>query len=227
MTKTKGEGPITYIIIHPFKKNEPICATIQRGPRIHEKCVPLKLSEFGIKEWDMMGPILSKKKKKGMPELLESLTKNYQELEKVAKSLGIDHQAALASQGLTIPEQRQTSGKKRKAVELEPEQYIYALHCNREPPTGVKFANSKVIKEPEYGLFFLDEYGSLAFQRVSEMDKVETPTLLAYKLMARHYKSPENEEFMLLMDKQMSERPDKHVLLQKKTKLELMGMKEV
>ena len=50
MTKTKGEGPITDIIIHPFKKNETIFATIQRGPRIHEKCVPLKLSEFGIKE---------------------------------------------------------------------------------------------------------------------------------------------------------------------------------
>ena len=28
MTKTKVEGPITDVIIHPFKKNEPICATI-------------------------------------------------------------------------------------------------------------------------------------------------------------------------------------------------------
>ena len=94
---------------------------------------------------------------KCLPELLESLTKKYQELEKVAKSLGIDHQTALASQGPTILEQRQTLGKKRKAVELELGQYISALHCNREPPAGVKFANSKVIKEPEYGLFFLDE----------------------------------------------------------------------
>ena len=88
------------------------------------------------------------------------------------------------------PEQHQTSGKKRKAVELEPEQYISTLHCNCEPLAGVKFANNKVIKEPEYGIFFLDEFTSPAFQRVSEMHMVETPTLLAYKLMARHYKSP-------------------------------------
>ena len=45
--------------------------------------------------------------------------------------------------------------------------------------------------------------------------------------MAKNYKSPENDEFMLLMDKLMNERPDKEVLLSKKAKLELMGMKEV
>ncbi|PWA94454.1 hypothetical protein CTI12_AA062190 [Artemisia annua] len=42
-----------------------------------------------------------------------------------------------------------------------------------------------------------------------------------------YYKSPENEEFMLLMDKMMNEHPDKHILLTKKAKLELMGIKEV
>ena len=56
---------------------------------------------------------------------------------------------------------------------------------------------------------------------------METTTLLAYKLMARNHKSPENKEFMFLMDKMMNERPDKHILLSKKLKLELMGLKEV
>jgi hypothetical protein len=84
-----------------------------------------------------------------------------------------------------------------------------------------------VILDPEYGIFLIDEYGSPAFQRVSDIHKLETPTLLAYKMMARHYKSPKNKEFMILMDKTMSERPDKHVLLHKRTKLELTGIKEV
>lgn len=83
-----------------------------------------------------------------------------------------------------------------------------------------------MIKTPEYGLFFIDELGAPAFQRVSDIHLVETTTLLAYKLMARNHKSPENEEFMFLMDKMMNERPDKHILLSKKLKLELMGMKE-
>ncbi|PWA84079.1 hypothetical protein CTI12_AA162210 [Artemisia annua] len=121
----------------------------------------------------------------------------------------------------------QTIGKKRKAVGQEPEDFIAALHCNRAPPAGVKFVPNKVIKVPEYGIFFMDELKEKAFQRVSDIHLVETTTLLAYKLMARNYKSPENEEFMMLMDKMMNERPDKHILLTKKAKLELMGIKEV
>ncbi|PWA94156.1 hypothetical protein CTI12_AA062920 [Artemisia annua] len=37
MTKTKGEGAITDIIIHPYKKNEPIAVTIERGLRVHKR----------------------------------------------------------------------------------------------------------------------------------------------------------------------------------------------
>ena len=227
MTKTKGEGTITDIIIHPYKKNEPIAVTIARGPRVHERYSPFRPSDFGIKEWDMMVPILRKKKNKCVPDLLQTFTNKYKELEKVAKSLGIDHQQALESQGLAIPKQTATIGKKRKAIEQEPEDFIAALHCNRAPPAGVKFVQNKVIKEPEYGIFFVDELNEKAFQRVSDIHLVETTTLLAYKLMARNYKSPENEEFILLMDKMMNERPDKHILLTKRAKLELMGIKEV
>ena len=70
MTKTKGEGPITDMIIHPFKKREPLAVTIQRGPIVNEKNATFKLSEFGIKEWDIMGPILKKKNNRCIPELL-------------------------------------------------------------------------------------------------------------------------------------------------------------
>ncbi|PWA67562.1 hypothetical protein CTI12_AA314620 [Artemisia annua] len=227
MTKTKGEGAITDMIIHSYKKNEPIGVTIERGPRVHERYAPFRPSDFGIKEWDMMLPILKKKKNKCVPDLLQTLTNKYKELEKVAKSLGINHQEAIESQGLAIPKQAQTIGRKRKAVGQEPEDFIAALHCNRAPPAGVKFVPNKVIKVPEYGLFFINELKEKAFQRVSDIHLVETTTLLTYKLMARNYRSPENEEFMMLMDKMMNERPDKHILLTKKAKLELMGIKEV
>ncbi|PWA84580.1 concanavalin A-like lectin/glucanase domain-containing protein [Artemisia annua] len=216
MTKSKGEGPITDILIYPFKKGEPFGATVQRGPRVNEVYTPFKLSDFGIKEWVMMGPILKKKKNKCIPELLGNLTKKYQELERVAKSLGIDHQKALDSQGLVIPTHTQ-----------ETEDFIAPLHCNRTPPVGVRFVPNKVIKEPEYGIFIIDELKEKAFQRVSDIHLVDTTTLLAYKMMALQFRSRENEEFMLLMDKMMNERPDKDILLTKKAKLELIGIKEV
>ena len=174
-----------------------------------------------------MGPILSKKNNKCISDLLEALIKKYQELERVAKSLGIDHQQALASQGLTIPEHTQSTIKKRKAVELEPKKFIAAFHCQRGLPEGVKFVHNKVIKHPEFRIFFIDEFGQKAFQRVSDIHLVETTTLLPYKLVALHYKSLENVEFTALMDKMMNERPDKVVLSTKKYKLELMGIKEV
>ncbi|PWA82660.1 hypothetical protein CTI12_AA176260 [Artemisia annua] len=105
MTKTKGEGDITDIIIHPYKENESIAVTIERGPRVHERYAPFRPSDFGIKEWDMMVPILKKKKSKCVPELLQTLTNKFKELERVAKSLGINHHDALESQGLAIPKQ--------------------------------------------------------------------------------------------------------------------------
>jgi hypothetical protein len=114
MTKTKGEGAITDMIIRPYKKNEPIEVTIERGPRVHENYKQFRPSDFGIKEWDIMVPILKKKKKsKCVPELLSTLSNKYKELERVAKSLGINHEEALASQGLAISKSAQVTGKKR------------------------------------------------------------------------------------------------------------------
>nr|GEX46786.1 protein kinase superfamily protein [Tanacetum cinerariifolium] len=81
---------------------------------------------------------------------------------------------------------------KRKGMKLEPKTYIIGLHCCRELPEGVKFVNNLVIKQLEHGLFFMDAFGQEAFQRVDEVHKVETQTLLGYKVMALNVKSDAN-----------------------------------
>ncbi|PWA59037.1 hypothetical protein CTI12_AA394370 [Artemisia annua] len=51
---------------------------------------------------------------------------------------------------------------------------------------------------------------------------VETPHCFLQTRWRRNYKSPENEEFMLLMTRQKDALLTKHILLTKKAKLELM-----
>ncbi|GKA21361.1 hypothetical protein Tco_0701350, partial [Tanacetum coccineum] len=72
------------------------------------------------------------------------------------------------------PEQAssKSSRKKRKHMELGPEIKIPGLECNRALPENVSFVNNMVIEEPEYGIFFTDEFGDQAFQRWSDIDKV-------------------------------------------------------
>ncbi|GKA17564.1 hypothetical protein Tco_0697401 [Tanacetum coccineum] len=89
--------------------------------------------------------------------------------------------------------------KKRKAMELEPKTYIDDLYCNMVLPEGVKFKENKATKEPEFELI--------------------------YKMMALPGKSPANVKFFELMDNIIQERHDKHILLTKQAKLELMGIK--
>ncbi|GJU39034.1 hypothetical protein Tco_1191991 [Tanacetum coccineum] len=68
---------------------------------------------------------------------------------------------------LPLPEQDPSIlRRKRKATELECETYIAGLHCNRLLPKG--------------------------FQIVSNIQKVETKTLLRYKIMASNVKTTEN-----------------------------------
>nr|GEV21817.1 hypothetical protein [Tanacetum cinerariifolium] len=80
-------------------------------------------------------------------------------------------------------------------MELEPETYIDDLHCSMVLPEGVKFNENRETKEPNY------------------------------KMMALPDKSPTNVKFGELMDKMIQERPNKHILLTKQAKLELMGIK--
>ncbi|GJS46462.1 hypothetical protein Tco_0596583 [Tanacetum coccineum] len=79
-------------------------------------------------------------------------------------------------------------------MEIEPKIYIAGLHCNRVVLEGVKFLKNKV----------------------------ENTTLLGYKMMAYDDKSASNQKFVALMDKMISERPDKHTFIFKKAMLDMM-----
>ncbi|GKE38471.1 hypothetical protein Tco_1461876 [Tanacetum coccineum] len=66
-----------------------------------------------------------------------------------------------------------TLGKKRKAQELEPEVRIPTLECNRSLPEGVQFVNNQVIEHPENKILFIDVFSDEAFQRMSDIHKVD------------------------------------------------------
>ncbi|GJV85341.1 hypothetical protein Tco_1525239 [Tanacetum coccineum] len=105
-------------------------------------------------------------------------------------------------------------------MKLEPETYIASLFYNHTLTEGVMFVNNKVIEEPEHGLFFIDLFGDPSFQRVSDIEKVETETLMGYKMMALNVKSLKNQRFIVLMNRMIDERPDNEKLTSKKFKLE-------
>ncbi|GJW62802.1 hypothetical protein Tco_0112137 [Tanacetum coccineum] len=117
-------------------------------------------SDFGVTRLDELGPIIQNKKNTIVKDLMISLGKRYERLKKIPEELGI-HSTLLAP----IPEQApsQSSGRKRKHMELEPEIKVPGLECNRSLPEGVLFVNNMVIEEPEYRIFFTDVFGDQAF----------------------------------------------------------------
>nr|GEV61332.1 copia protein [Tanacetum cinerariifolium] len=74
--------------------------------------------------------------------------------------------------------------KKRKHIELESEIRIPGLECNRALPENVSFVNNMVIEEPEYGIFFTDEFGDQAFQRWSHIVKVGMEAIVSHLVAA-------------------------------------------
>ncbi|GKD75953.1 hypothetical protein Tco_1334235 [Tanacetum coccineum] len=50
-------------------------------------------------------------------------------------------------------------------------------------PKVSRFVNKKGHCEPKHGLFFIDVFGDSSFQRVGDIEKVETEILLGYKMM--------------------------------------------
>nr|GEY85743.1 concanavalin A-like lectin/glucanase domain-containing protein [Tanacetum cinerariifolium]GEY98655.1 concanavalin A-like lectin/glucanase domain-containing protein [Tanacetum cinerariifolium] len=62
--------------------------------------------------------------------------------------------------------------------------------------------------------------------RVSDLNKVETTTLIGYKMMAYLDKSAANQMFAKLVDKMIAARLERDNLLSKKAKWELMRFKE-
>ncbi|GKB17402.1 hypothetical protein Tco_0851325 [Tanacetum coccineum] len=113
--------------------------------------------------------------------------------------------------------------EKRKHMELEPEVKIPRLECNRAIPKNVSFVNNMVIEEPEYEIFFTDEFGDQAFQRWSDINKVGMEALVSYLVDASMDKSPENARFNLKLKKLIVEHPDQEKLKSKKVKLEALG----
>ncbi|GKG52685.1 hypothetical protein Tco_0549797, partial [Tanacetum coccineum] len=75
-------------------------------------------------------------KNKIVDELMISLGKRYERLNKIPKELGI--QAALLA---PVQAQSQSSGRKRKHIELDPKIRVLGLECNRSLPQGVLFLN--------------------------------------------------------------------------------------
>nr|GEZ03910.1 hypothetical protein [Tanacetum cinerariifolium] len=58
----------------------------------------------------------------------------------------------------------QSSGRKRKHMELELEIKVPGMECNRSLPEGVPFVNNMVIEELEYGIFFTDMFGNMEME---------------------------------------------------------------
>ncbi|GJX43822.1 hypothetical protein Tco_0260498 [Tanacetum coccineum] len=220
-SRLKSE-PITDIKIHP--KNKPVVIIVYRGTdgrnfEVHE---PFLFGAFGISELDELREIIPKKKNALVKDLMNSLSRRYERLKKIPEELGI-HSALPAP----APEQAssRSSGRKRKHMELEPETRIPGLECNRALPENVPFVNNMVIEEPEYGIFFTDEFGDQAFQRWSDIDKVGMEALVSYLVAASMVKSTENARFSMKLRKLIAEHPDQEKLKSKKVKLEALGYK--
>ncbi|PWA68807.1 hypothetical protein CTI12_AA304710 [Artemisia annua] len=61
---------------------------------------------------------------------------------------------------------------------------------------GVKFRDGVVIEKPEHGIFFIDAFDEYAFQRVSDLEIVDTQTLFFYKIKAIANSSLEGDMFV-------------------------------
>ncbi|GKD45066.1 hypothetical protein Tco_1269711 [Tanacetum coccineum] len=115
--------------------------------------------------------------------------------------------------------------RKRKIQELEPETCIPGLECNRSLSEGILFVNNLVIKQPKNGIFFIDIFGDEAFQRMSDVHKVDVETLLTYLVMASNISTLAYKRFCLALRSLIKSNPDKEKLKSKKVKLEYVGYK--
>nr|GEX04333.1 hypothetical protein [Tanacetum cinerariifolium] len=154
--------PITNVKIHPNTK--PTVFTIYKAIdkinfQVHN---PFKFANFRVTKLDELGPIIQKKKNIIVKDLMTSLSKRYERMMIILKELRI--QSALPA---LVLEQApsESSGMKKKHIELEPKIKVPGLECNKSLPEGVPFINNMVNKEHEYGIFFSDVFGDQAFQR--------------------------------------------------------------
>ncbi|GJU25411.1 hypothetical protein Tco_1164032 [Tanacetum coccineum] len=208
--------PITDVRIHPNTK--PTVASVFRNndKRNFEVHQPFKFPDFGITELDELGPIIQNKKISVVKDLMTSLSKRYERLKKIPKELRI--QSALPAPVLEQTSS-QTSGRKRKHMELEPKVKVPGLECSRSLPEGIPFVNHMVIEEPGYGIFFIDVFGNQAFQRWDDIHKVRIESLVSYLVMASMVKTEENARFSLKLRNLIADHLDQENLKSKKMKL--------
>ncbi|GJW15294.1 hypothetical protein Tco_0019427 [Tanacetum coccineum] len=171
---------------------------------------------------DELGLIIQKKKNIIVKDLMTSLGKRYERLKKILEELGI--QSALPAPVLE-QDPSQSSGRKRKHMELKPEIKVPGIECNQSLPEGVPFVNNMVNEESEYEIFFTNVFGDQAFQRWNEIHKVGLDSQVSYLVMASMIKTPENARFCLRLKKMIAKHPDQEKLQSEKVKLELVGYK--
>nr|GEW35391.1 copia protein [Tanacetum cinerariifolium] len=207
-------------IIHPEpsvpqRKGKVYRGTDGRNFDVHK---PFLFGAFSISELDELREIIPKKKNTVVKDLMNSLSQRYERLRKIPGELGI--QSALPALKQTLS---QTSRRKQKHMELETKTRILGLECNETLPKNVSFVNNMVIKEPEYGIFFTDEFGDQAFQKWSDIDKEGMEALVSYLVDASMVKSPKNARFSMKLRKLIAEHPAQEKLKSKKVKLEALG----
>ncbi|GJT21494.1 hypothetical protein Tco_0891431 [Tanacetum coccineum] len=213
---------ITDIKIHP--KTMSVVITVYRGIdgrnfNVHK---PFAFSAFGISELDELREIIPKKNNAVVQDLMNSLSRRYKRIRKKPEELG--NKSALPAPALEQASSKSLR-KKRKHMKLEPEIKIPGLECNRALPENAPFVNNMVIKEPEYGIFFTDEFGDQAFQRWSDIDKVGMEAFVSYLVAASMVQSPENAWFSMELKKLIVEHPKQEKHKSKKVKLEALGYK--
>ncbi|GJX10251.1 hypothetical protein Tco_0200110 [Tanacetum coccineum] len=94
--------------------------------------------------------------------------------------------------------------------------FFPGFHGNKIPPEGVPFQEGHVTKIHEHVFFFTYAFGGQAFQRVSKIHIVDTPTLFCYKIAALIEKTPEAMRLVKILDEELEKRDDIHFILTKK-----------
>nr|GEU45773.1 Toll/interleukin-1 receptor (TIR) domain-containing protein [Tanacetum cinerariifolium] len=117
MTNKIKPEPITDVKIHPKTKPAVLSVYMNNDKKNFNVHKPFKFIDFRIIELDKLGPIIQNKNNSIVKDLMTSLSRRYERLKKIPKELGI--QSTLSA---LVPEQAssQTSGRKRKCMELEP-----------------------------------------------------------------------------------------------------------
>ncbi|GKB43753.1 hypothetical protein Tco_0888695 [Tanacetum coccineum] len=172
---------------------------------------PFAFGNFGISELDKLREIIPRKKNAVVKDLMNSLSRRYERIRKIPEELGIKSALPAPAPALEQASSR-SSRKKRKRMELEPEIRIPGLECNRALPENVPFVNNMVIEEPEYEIFFTDEFGDQTFQRWSDIDKVGMEALFLYLVAASMVQSPENARFNMKLKKLIAKHPEQDKL---------------